>query len=90
MVYYYTFVNNIPFLISENTNLKADFIGKFENLQEDFNIVCEKIGIPQRQLPHKNKSRHKYYTEYYDNETRDIIAEKYAKDIEYFSYKFGE
>ena len=72
-------------------NVELDFIGRFENLNEDFEFIYKSIGdIPPlltNDLMHR--SYHKHYTEYYDDETREIVAQKYARDIEYFGYKFG-
>lgn len=77
-------------ITDENGNIMADFIGRFENLQEDVNRVCEKCGIKKSQLPHMNKTEHKHYTKYYDDKTREIVAKKFKGDIECFGYKFEE
>jgi len=67
-----------------------DFIGRIENFQEDLVKIFGQIGIKMQKDRWSNKSKHKHYSEYYNNETRDIIAKQYSKDIEYFGYEFGE
>lgn len=75
-------------ICDDNGNLIVDFVGKFEHLQADYNTVCDIIKIPRKKLPHTNRSEHKPYTEYYNAETRKIVSEIYAKDIELFNYEF--
>jgi len=94
-----SFVNNInqyidflhfqpmSFRLDDNID-NIDYIGKFENLQEDFDSICRALDVECKQLPHVNKSKYKNYVDYYDDNTRQIVADKYAEDITRFDYKF--
>lgn len=66
----------------------CDFIMRFENLQEDFNTVCDKIGIEHIELPVMNKSNRGDYHQYYDDETREMVYNKFKEDIDDFGYTF--
>jgi chondroitin 4-sulfotransferase 11 len=72
---------------------KMDFIGRYENREKDLEFISNKINLkldPKFSAKEMQKAKSKkHYTEYYDNETREIVAQKYAKDIEHFGYKFG-
>lgn len=44
------------FLHDESGNLLVDFVGRFENLQTDFDYVCSKLNITNSALPFINSS----------------------------------
>lgn len=75
------------FVVDENGDQIVDFIGKLENLEQDFMEICQRIGV-QVKLDHINKSIHKPYREYYSDATRDAIAALCKEDIEAFGYTF--
>jgi hypothetical protein len=64
--------------------LMVDFVGHFEQLEQDWNFLREKFGLPE--LPHQNRSRHVDYREAYTPELAAIAAKRYKKDIELFGY----
>lgn len=84
-------INNITlqrdFIYEKDTNM-MDFVGKFENLQNDYDIICEQIGLKKSKLKHLNKTNRKDYREYYTPETKDLVFKYYKKDIELFEYDF--
>jgi len=74
---------------SEILNEPLDFIGRFENLEEDFKKLCEHIGV-DLDLPHKGSTKRKAYAGYYDDETRQMVADMFSEDISQFEYTFEE
>tara|TARA_Y100000593_G_scaffold16895_1_gene33666 strand:+ start:181 stop:816 length:636 start_codon:yes stop_codon:yes gene_type:complete len=77
---------------NKRTILKLNFIGRFEKYNEEYDSLCEDIkkhkDIDLKPLPHHHKSEHKPYWEYYNEKTKNIVAEVWKDDIEYFGYEF--
>jgi hypothetical protein len=77
------------FIFDESGDSLLDYVGRFENLQVGVDVVCDKIGIQPKSLELSNDTTHGRYEEHYNDKTRDIVKNIYAKDIEYFGYEFG-
>lgn len=96
------------YLFDKEGKQLVNFIGRFENLQNDFDYVCQQLNIESSTLLHKNSSRcfrrlwtrrlrhlfrikkrvKRHYSEYYDEELKQLVADKYQRDIELFGYTF--
>jgi len=74
--------------LTNNNVLLVDFIGRFENIHEDFDKITNNIGVYNTGLPHKNKTHHDHYAKYYNNKTINKVRQWYKEDIDYFGYKF--
>jgi len=79
----------LDWFVNPHGDVIVDFIGKFENLQDDWGKISLKLEA-DRELPkvNVNPDKRRHYTEYYTSKTRRIVLERFAVDIEYFGYEF--
>jgi len=76
----------------DNAPEDFNFIGKFENFNEDlkkvFNLMKVNMNKDIAKQKTNNTLKRKDWRFYYDDESIEIISKIYKKDIEYFKYKF--
>ncbi len=85
--------SNDPFYFDRSGSVGLDFLIRFEDLQNDYTSVCERIGLPTSALPSlKTKSRHerRHYSTYYDDRTKELVAKMYHRHLEHFGYRFDQ
>jgi len=74
--------------------MAMDYVGRFETLQQDLAQICNRLAIaPPEHLIHAHKRddhAKRHYSEYYTDKTREIIARKFRRDIEFFGYEFEQ
>jgi len=77
--------------ISIDGKIAVDYVGRFEDLPNEFRRICEFAGVPSTELPHRLKStRTRHYSQYYTPEMRDFVLQKYREDIEHFGFSFDQ
>jgi hypothetical protein len=78
----------VNYLLDENgADLAVNFIAKIENLDKDWNYVCEKLNI-SLPLTKANKSPRTYkdWRKYYSLDELNLMMEIYKSDMEFFNY----
>ena len=75
------------FLCDDKGHLAIDFVGRFEQLESDFNHIIAELKLDVT-LPHVNASKRKDYRTYYTPDVQEKVANHWRKDIELFEYQF--
>lgn len=69
-------------------HVAVDWTGRFERLEEDFAEICERLELPRLTLERRESADVPDYREVYDDETREVIGQRYAVDAAVFGYEF--
>lgn len=84
------FAPQTDWLAGPNGEIDVDFVGRFERLSDDFEVVCEAIGRDGLSLPHLKSSSRGDYRSYYDIDAIDAVGDAFASDIATWGYAFDE
>lgn len=81
----------IEWLNNADGSFGADYVGYFENLEDDMQHICRQVGIKAPVVPRENISRKRADRDYrslYTDETAALVARAYPEDIDKFGYVF--
>ena len=88
---------NQSYFAEADGELFVDFIGKFENLNKDFEELCDKLNLDYKLLKTQGYTglptvrfggSHSNYKMYYDDETIELVSNVYRRDLELFDYEY--
>ena len=81
-------------IISLDDALALDFVGRYETLEADFQRLLRELGVkgPPPQLGRAKVAQRpaaaRDYRAFYDDRTRDQVAQLWSKEIKAFGYEF--
>ncbi len=74
------------YIVNYNGEIEMDYIVRFEELEDDFEYVAEKLGISDK-LPHELRSKSLDHLDYYNLNSIEIIKDVYKDDLKMFKYE---
>ena len=80
------FGSQFDYLCNDRNELMVDWIGKYEQLNKDWEKFCYMTKIEHNPLKRLNSSWKKPYQEYYNRTTYEIVTKLFKKDLHYFGY----
>jgi len=73
-------------------DVAVDFVGRYESLADDLKLALGHVGLSlDAELPRAKTTFRRNslpYRDYYDDETRGIVARWYAREIELLDYEY--
>jgi hypothetical protein len=75
------------FFTDERGDNLVNFTGRLENIVTDAQIIFSRLGVTAA-VSQSNATRHEHYSHYYDEESKEIVAEMYGEDIRMLKYSF--
>jgi len=90
--------SSLDWVVDEKNNRRVDFVGRYENFDNDLEYILKRIFRSELTFVDfmrlckidewvYNSSKHKKYTDYYTPETKKIIQNKCAAELDYFKYE---
>jgi hypothetical protein len=79
--------NQLDYLTNKEGNINVDFIGRYENINDDYRNISTKLNI-SLDLECRNKFNHDHYRTYYSDSDAEKVYHMYKRDIDYFGYEF--
>jgi hypothetical protein len=77
------------YLFNAEGEVLVNYVARFERLGEEFRTISERVFGQIIELPRVNISASSAnYKDLYDNETHDLVSQRYKTDIDRLGYKF--
>lgn len=74
--------------ISADDKIIVDLVGRYETLDDDWGRVCEALKVEPVALTRENRVDREDYRSFYNDETRQLVAKRFARSIQRFDYEF--